>query len=313
MKKILVIGSFMTDLVVQTDKVPVEGETTIGKTFNRFTGGKGANQAVAAARLGGNVTMAGKLGKDDFGKEHMEALKANGIDFHSVLFDPEASTGIGNIVIDSTGNNRIIVVPGANLKLTEQDIENMETVIRTSDIVVLQLEIPMATVYKAVDLANRHGKTVILNPAPAQKINPDIVNKVDYIIPNETEASLLANVEVKSLEDARKASEMLLNQGYKNVIITLGEKGVVCRNHEQFEHFKPYKVKAVDTTAAGDSFIGSFAFGLSKDLSIDQAIELAVAASALTVTKLGAQPSLPTMEEVEALRKGPINVKVDQL
>ncbi len=303
MKKILVIGSFMTDLVVQTEKVPVEGETTIGKTFNRFTGGKGANQAVAAARLGGNVTMAGKLGEDDFGKEHIESLKANGIDSRSVLFDPEASTGIGNIVVDSTGNNRIIVVPGANLKLTEQDVEGMEDLIRDSDIIVLQFEIPIPTVYKVIDLADKHGKTVILNPAPAQKIDPAFINKVDYIIPNETEASVLANEEVKNLEDAEKVSEMLLNQGYKNVIITLGEKGVVYRNHERFEHFIPYKVKAVDATAAGDSFIGSFAFGLSNDMSIDQAIKLAVAASALTVTKLGAQPSLPTMEEVEALRK----------
>ncbi|MGA8941831.1 MAG: ribokinase [Thermoactinomyces sp.] len=304
MKKILVIGSFMTDLVVQTEKVPVEGETTIGKTFNRFTGGKGANQAVAAARLGGKVTMAGKLGEDDFGKEHIESLRANGIDYRSVLFDPQASTGIGNIVIDSTGNNRIIVVPGANLKLTEQEIEGMEDVIRSSDIIVLQLEIPVPTVNKAIDLANRHGKTVILNPAPAQQIDPASVNKVDYIIPNETEASVLTNMEVQSLEDAEKASDMLLKQGYKNVIITLGDKGVVYRNRHRFEHFKPYKVKAVDTTAAGDSFIGSFAFGLSKGLSIDQAIKLAVAASALTVTKLGAQPSLPTMEEVEAFRKG---------
>jgi len=301
MKKILVIGSFMTDLVVQTPKVPVEGETIIGNTFNRFTGGKGANQAVAAARLGGDVTMIGKLGEDDFGREHIDALKFENINHHSILIDSQASTGVGNVVIDSNGNNRIIVVPGANLRLSEKDIEAFENVIINSDIVVLQLEVPMETVYKSIELANKHGKTIILNPAPAQPIDPKYMDKVDYFVPNETEASLLTNIEVSNLETAEKAAEVLLLQGYKNVIITLGSKGVIFKNNTEMKFLKAYTVKAVDTTAAGDSFIGSFAYGLSNNMSIEQSLNLAVAASALTVTKLGAQPSLPKIDDVNEL------------
>lgn len=305
MKKILVIGSFMTDLVVQTPKVPVEGETIIGSTFNRFTGGKGANQAVAAARLGGDVTMIGKLGEDDFGREHIDALKAENINHQSVLYDSQSNTGVGNIVIDQNGNNRIVVIPGANLRLTDKDIASFENVIIDSDIVVLQLEIPMETVYKSIELAHKHGKTIILNPAPAQPIKSSYIEKVDYFIPNETEASLLTNIEVSSLETAEKAAETLLFQGYKNVIITLGSKGVLFKNSSDMNFVKAHTVKAVDTTAAGDSFIGSFAYGLSNEMSIEQALNLAVAASALTVTKLGAQPSLPKIDDVNALLLAP--------
>lgn len=305
MKKILVIGSFMTDLVVQTPKVPVEGETIIGSTFNRFTGGKGANQAVAAARLGGDVTMIGKLGEDDFGREHIDALKAENVNHQSVIYDSQSNTGVGNIVIDQNGNNRIVVIPGANLRLTEKDIASFENVIIDSDIVVLQLEIPMETVYKSIELAHKHGKTIILNPAPAQPIKSIYIDKVDYFIPNETEASLLTNIEVSSLETAEKAAETLLMQGYKNVIITLGSKGVLFKNSSEMKCVKAHTVKAVDTTAAGDSFIGSFAYGLSNEMSVEQSLNLAVAASALTVTKLGAQPSLPKIDDVNELLLAP--------
>ncbi len=305
MKKILVIGSFMTDLVVQTPKVPVESETIIGSTFNRFTGGKGANQAVAAARLGGDVTMIGKLGEDDFGREHIDALKAENVNHQSVIYDSQSNTGVGNIVIDQNGNNRIVVIPGANLRLTEKDIASFENVIIDSDIVVLQLEIPMETVYKSIELAHKHGKTIILNPAPAQPIKSIYIDKVDYFIPNETEASLLTNIEVSSLETAEKAAETLLMQGYKNVIITLGSKGVLFKNSSEMKCVKAHTVKAVDTTAAGDSFIGSFAYGLSNEMSVEQSLNLAVAASALTVTKLGAQPSLPKIDDVNELLLAP--------
>lgn len=298
-KKILVIGSFMTDLVVQTDKVPVEGETVIGNSFNQFTGGKGANQAVAAARLGGNVEMIGKLGKDDFGREHVRSLQNAGIIHDHVLYDNVAASGIGNVTLDSHGNNRIIVIPGANLKLTEQDIDKIEDVIQQSDIVVLQLEIPMQTVYRAIDLAHKHGKKAILNPAPAQPIDLSYANKIDYVTPNETEAYILTGIEVNNLEKTRKAANKLLSQGYKNVIITLGEKGVFFKNQYEEKSFPAYKVKPVDTTAAGDSFVGAFAYGLSAGWNENQAIKFAVATSAITVTRMGSQPSLPKKEEVQ--------------
>lgn len=291
----------MTDLVVQTQKLPLDGETIIGSTFNRFTGGKGANQAVAAAKLGGDVAMIGKLGEDDFGKEHIEALKTYNVNHQFVLFDSEESTGVGSIQIDKNGMNRIIVVPGSNLKLSEQDIEGLESVIIDSDIIVLQLEIPMETVYKSIELAHRHGKEIILNPAPAQPIDMDYIDKIDYFVPNETEASLLSNVEVTSLESAEKAADVLLGQGYKNVIITLGENGVIFKNKDKLEYIEAHTVKAIDSTAAGDSFVGSLAYGLSVDMNINQTLNLAVAASALTVTKLGAHPSLPKHEEVDRL------------
>ncbi|WP_099159523.1 ribokinase [Virgibacillus ndiopensis] len=307
MKNILVIGSFMTDLVFKTERIPVEGETSIGSSYNKFTGGKGANQAVAAARLNGNVKMMGKLGNDDFGKEHIASLQAEGIGHQAVLFDPEASTGVGNVTIDQNGNNRIIVVPGANMKLSIKDIDRFEDVIMQSNIVVLQLEIPIETVYRAIELAHKHNKTIILNPAPAQEIDSDMANKVDYFIPNETEASILTNTEVNNLDDAKEASKILLNQGYKNVILTLGDKGVLFRNTSELNYLEAFKMKAIDTTAAGDSFIGSFAYGLANNWNVTKAIKLAIAASAITVTRLGAQPSLPTLQEINELMKQPIH------
>ncbi len=299
MKKVLVIGSFMTDLVVQTDRLPVEGETIIGKSFHQFTGGKGANQAVAAARLGGNVEMIGKLGKDDFGKEHIRSLQEAGVQNQHILFDDHARTGVGNITLDNKGSNRIIVVPGANLELNEQEIEQLEDVVSDADIIVLQLEIPIQTVYKTIEIAKKYQKKLILNPAPAQAIDPSFADKVDYIAPNESEAFILSGIQVNNMEMTRKAADKLLSQGYKNVIITLGEKGVFFKNQHQEEYIEAYKVEPVDTTAAGDSFVGAFAYGLSLGWEDKRALEFAVATSAIAVTRMGAQPSLPSREEVE--------------
>ncbi len=298
--KVLVIGSFMMDLVAQTPRAPIEGETIIGKTFNQFTGGKGANQAVAAARLGADVTMVGKLGRDTFGQAHIDSLKREGINYEHVLFDDVESSGVGCITLEENGNNRIIVIPGANLKLSPSDLKALSEEIKNSDIIILQLEISLETVYKAIELGHKFGKMIILNPAPAAKFDKDYIKLVDYIVPNESEASILTGIKVDSLESARKAAKNLLVSGSKNVIITLGDKGVLLVNNNE-EIFQPsFKVKAVDTTAAGDSFIGAFAYSLTNGVKHIDALKFACAVGALTVTKMGAQPSLPTMAEVES-------------
>lgn len=298
MKKILVIGSFMTDLVALTERAPIAGETIIGQSFGQFTGGKGANQAVTAARLGGNVTMIGKLGNDGFGEEHIASLNNDCVNSEHVLFTNDAATGVGHIVLESNGNNRIIVIPGANLKLTPEEIETFEATIEQSDIVILQLEIPFETIYKAIDLAHKHKKTIILNPAPAANLKPEYLKLVDFIVPNESETKLLTGIDVTTIDEARKAAHELLNLGCKNVIITLGEKGVFFKNSLE-EYFQPaFKVIPVDTTAAGDSFIGGFAYSLSIGKDYASALQFSNGVGALTVTRHGAQPSLPTLEEV---------------
>ncbi len=300
MKKVLVIGSFMMDLVVLTSRAPMEGETIVGKSFYQFTGGKGANQAVAASRLGVDVAMIGKLGKDAFGQAHIDSLKKEGIDHKSVLFDDTESSGVGNITLEENGNNRIIVVPGANLKLSPSDIEAFEEQIKNSDIIILQLEIPFETVYKSIELAHKHGKIIILNPAPAAMIPEEFIKLVDYIVPNESEAFILTGIKVNNISSAREAAKALLNLGCKNVIITLGDKGVFFMNNNEEIFQESFKVKAVDTTAAGDSFIGGFAYSLANDFEYKKALEFSCAVGALTVTKIGAQPSLPTIEEVNS-------------
>ncbi|GHP13932.1 ribokinase [Lentilactobacillus fungorum] len=299
MKKILVIGSFMTDLVVKSDKFTEEGETIIGKSFGQFTGGKGANQAVAAARLGGNVEMLGELGNDSFGKDQIKSLDDNNIKHDHVLFTDKASSGIGNPQLDATGHNRIVVVPGANYEFTPADLDKLEDVVRTTDIIILQLEIPLETVYEAIKLGNKYDKTIILNPAPAAKLDPKIAPMVTYMTPNEHEAELITGVKTGTDAGIRKAADALLNQGYKNVLITIGEKGSYFKNAETELSIPAFKVSAMDTTAAGDSYIGAFAYGLANGVSIEDSLHYAAAAAAIAVTKMGAQPSLPTKKEVD--------------
>lgn len=289
----------MTDLVVKSERFTKAGETIFGDSFNQFTGGKGANQAVAAARLGGNVEMIGELGKDSFGEDQIASLKENNVKHDNVLFTNEAKSGVGNPQIDAKGQNRIVVVPGANLKLRPEDLKKLEGVIKNSDIIVLQLEIPLETVYKAVEIANKYNKTIILNPAPAAYLDDKYASLITYMTPNESEAEYLTGISTDTEAGVKKAADALLSKGYQNVVITLGEKGSYFKNKDN-EYFVPaYKVKAVDSTAAGDEFIGSFAYGLANSWTIKIALEFSSAASALAVTKMGAQPSLPVKKEVD--------------
>ncbi|WP_315115828.1 ribokinase [uncultured Clostridium sp.] len=299
MGKILIVGSFMMDLVAKTPRAPIEGETIKGISFSQFTGGKGANQAVAVAKLGGDVVMLGKLGKDSFAEAHIDSLKEYGVDHMHVMKDNDESTGVGFITLEDNGRNRIIIIPGANLKLTPSDIEAHEELIKECSTLILQLEIPLESIYKSIDLAYKYNKTIIFNPAPYMGFDKSYLSKLTYIVLNEVEAKDCTAIEIIDKNNAKKAAEKLLDMGCKNVLITMGEKGVYFLNREE-EHFvESLKVQAVDTTAAGDEFIGSFAYGLDRKWSIYHAIKFANVSAALSVTKMGSQPSLPYFHEVK--------------
>ena len=302
--KILVVGSFMMDLVVRTPRVPENGETIIGTSFNRFPGGKGANQAVAAARLGGAVTMAGKVGSDDFGDEFLSVLASEGINTAYILRDSQAATGVGFITLDHAGNNRIVVVPGANLRYSVQDLAQIESLIKDSDILIMQLEMDMSVIEHAVELAGRYQVPVVLNPAPARALNDELLRGVTYLTPNETEAEILTGVKVTSIDRAKEAAEALLEKGVKTVVLTLAEKGALVASNAGATHVSGFTVQPVDTVAAGDAFNGAFAVAISKGKSLVEACRFANAVGAIAVTRPGAIPSLPSAAEVERFLAG---------
>lgn len=299
---VLVIGSFITDLVFRVDRYPAEGETLIGHSFNRFPGGKGANQAVAARRLGAKVSMVGRLGTDLFGDEQLQGFAAAGIDTSGVGRDPEAPSGVATITIDREGRNRIVIVPGANMRIQVEDIDRVRERIAAADILMLQLEIPLACVARAVDIAAEVGTPVILNPAPAQPLPPEMLAKVSVLTPNEVEAEQLTGVPVKTVDDAAVAARRLLACGVQAVVITLGARGVLVQaaGDAQPTHIEPFKVQAVDTVAAGDAFNGALAVRLAEGASLVEAARYAAAVAAISVTRPGAQPSMPYRHEVEA-------------
>jgi ribokinase len=297
---ILVIGSFMMDLVVRTSRVPESGETVIGSSFRRFPGGKGANQAVSAARLGGNVTMVGKLGDDFFGDEFQAVLHKEGIQTKHILRDSQASTGVGFITLDeNTGNNRIVVVPGANLRYTPKDLRDIRHVVERSDLLMLQLEMDLDLIEVAVQMAADYGVPVILNPAPAQELDDRLLSKVTYLTPNETEAQILSGVKVANVQTGKMAAKTLLDKGVTNVVITLGENGAIISDKDGMEHIPAFVTRAVDTVAAGDAFNGALAVAIAQGTPLRQAVRFANAVGALVVTKEGAIPSLPDLGEVK--------------
>lgn len=300
--KVVVIGSLNMDLVTRAPRLPRGGETLIGESFATVSGGKGANQAVAAARLGAQVSMVGCVGSDAYGEELRGALLAEQIDCQAVSI-VEGSSGVALIVVDDNSQNAIVIVSGANGALTPHVIDRFDAVLQAADVIICQLEVPDATVGHALKRGRELGKIVILNPAPASRPLPaDWYASIDYLIPNESEASALSGLPVDSLETAETAASRLIALGAGKVIITLGAQGSLFANGTGFEHFPAPKVKAVDTTAAGDTFVGGFAAALASGKAEAEAIRFGQVAAALSVTRAGAQPSIPTLSDVQAFK-----------
>ena len=300
MPRVCVIGSANVDYTVALPRLPSPGETVSGGTLLVNLGGKGANQAVAARRLGGEVRMLGCVGDDADGWRIRESLAAAGISVDCLLASREAATGTALIMVDAQGRNQIAVAPGANHRLTVEMAAPYAESIAWADVVVCQLETPLPVVRWALAEARRHGVTTILNPAPVQPLDPEILGLVDFLTPNEHEAASLAGLSVDSLEAARAAAARLRDSGAGTVLVTLGERGVLACGAGGAAHFPAFPVEVVDTTAAGDAFNGALAVGLAAGGTLEQSIPLASAAAALTCTKRGAQDSLPERAEVEA-------------
>lgn len=283
-KSILVIGSINKDLVVNTLRFPKEGETILGNNFYTTNGGKGANQACAIGKLGGDVSMLGAIGNDNFAKDLSDALSSNNVNINNLLIKDNVSTGIAVITVTNDGANHIIVVQGANALITKDDVK--EDLISSFDIIVMQLEIPLEIAKYAASIAKKLGKTVVLNPSPAVKLDRDFLSCVDILIPNETEIDIIGGV------------DYVLECGVKNIILTLGADGCELITKQNRKHFDAYKVNVVDTTAAGDSFLGGVVRMIADDKTIEEAIEFATKVSNITVTRKGAIDSIPTYNEV---------------
>lgn len=301
MKNICVIGSLNMDLVVNVDTMPKPGQTIIGSNFKEVPGGKGANQAVAMARLNGNVSMIGKVGEDGFGQTLINSLKNDKVDT-TYIQTAKGATGVALITVDKNAQNSIVVSPGANFEVKEDDIDNNIEAIKNSDIVVLQLETPLNTIKYALNKAKELNKYTILNPAPAVKLDDEIIKNVDLLTPNETELEIISGVSIETEEDIQKAAQIMIEKGVKELIVTLGSKGSLYINKEKSMFKKAYKVEAIDTTAAGDSYTGALAVALSQEKCIEDAMDFASKVGALSVLKEGAQSSLPTLEDVKNFR-----------
>lgn len=298
--KITVVGSSNTDMIIKVPKLPLPGETMIGGRFFTSPGGKGANQAVAAARGGGEVTFIARTGNDMFGKQAIERYKNDRINVSYIVEDKDAPSGVAEIIVDDKGNNLIAVAPGANLNLSVYDIIAAKEVIAKSDILLVQLEIPLKTVEYAVKLAHENGVRIILNPAPAQSLPLELLKTVSILTPNEKEAEYLTGVKVTDESSAEDAGRILISKGVEKVIVTLGKNGALVLDRGGSELVSGFKVKVEDTTAAGDVFNGALAVALAEKKNIYEAVRFANAAAALSVTKLGAQLSAPSRDEIQA-------------
>ena len=297
MKKIIVVGSANTDMVVKIDKHPLPGETRLGGDFFMNAGGKGANQAVAAARLGGNVAFVAKVGNDIFGKQTLEGLTNENIDTSHVFIDDFAPSGTALIIVNAEGENSIVVASGANAKLNEKDVASISDLTDTA-FILMQLETPIETISAVINAANIKGTNVILNPAPAQQLSQTILEGLFLLVPNESEASILTGSQVIDLASASNAADALLDKGVRHVIITLGKQGAFFKSVSREILIPAPIVTAIDTTAAGDTFCGALTVALTEGKDWDDAIRFAVTAASISVTRMGAQSSVPYRNEI---------------
>ncbi|MBF7095577.1 ribokinase [Alkalibacter mobilis] len=296
---ITVVGSLNMDLVITAPTIPRPGETVLGTSFKQIPGGKGANQADAAAKLKADVTMIGAVGKDSMGEQLKRSLESDGVDVQRVLEKDDYSTGVAAIIVEEKGNNAIAVAPGANYGLTPEDIENMEECFKKTNVMIVQLETPLETVRKALKMAKDFGAITILNPAPARELDEEILSLTDILTPNETELEILSGLPTDNLDDIQIAAEKLMEKGVKEMIVTLGGQGCMHITKENISVMPAYKVKVVDTTAAGDSFNGAIGVALDEGKTMEEALKFAMKVGAMTVSKAGAQTSLPYLNEVE--------------
>ena len=296
---IFVIGSINTDMVAMTEVLPSPGETVMSREFMMTAGGKGANQAVAAARMGGDVTMIGRLGNDVFAEQSIKRLKSENINCEFITKDTEKSSGVALISVDQNGENHIVVAPGANETLTKERLGSVLSQIPDNAIVMMQLEIPLESVVSVIEFCKKSDKKIILDPAPAKNLTPEFTKSLYMITPNETEATAMTGVKIKDLRDVKKAAIKLLGSGSQYVLITMGANGVyLASQNDEFEYIPSPKVTTIDSTAAGDCFNGTLAVSLSQGLSVFEAAKKACRAASISVTRKGAQDSMPFINEL---------------
>lgn len=296
--KIVVIGSCNTDMVVKAGRLPVPGETVLGGTFYMNPGGKGANQAIAAARLGAEVTLISKIGYDLFGLQALEIYRSEKINTEFIFTDQKSPSGVALISVDSYGENSIIVAPGASRSLLTEDIDKAKSKLEEADIILMQLEVPIETVEYAATIAKSYGKKVILNPAPVSVLSNSFLSCVHTILPNRIETEMLSGIKVIDEESAWRAAKAIGEKGIENVVITLGKDGAYVKEKEEYTMIPAKEVETIDTTGAGDVFCGAFSVYLSENHTLTESVEFANTAAALAVTRMGAQSAIPYKREI---------------
>lgn len=301
-KPVVVFGSFVVDLTSRSRGLPVPGQTILGSSFKMGPGGKGSNQAIAAHRAGADITLVTKIGRDVFGQVAMDFYTKEGMNTRYICIDEQKETGIALIMVDEdSAQNEIVVVSGACGNLGQQDIDRCRPLIQSASILLVQLEVNFDALFEVIRLAHDAGVKIVLNPAPASEIPPEILSKIDVVTPNETEAEALTGVKVENPQDAWRAAQVFIQRGVKNVVITMGAMGAFATDGVHCEFLPRLDVKAVDTTGAGDAFNGGFVTALSEGKNLFEALRYGNATGALSVTRYGTAPSMPSREEIEQM------------